>query len=121
MYEYSGKSGFRQASTLHAMGTDSIYDVASLQAAIIENGCSLPAHGQDGRWGPETEAGVRCLAERRGWGFVTQSWSWVPQRMSVPEDALQPEGYGARWYSWAAAAVSFVAIVAIGSYMTRGK
>lgn len=115
MYEFPG---FGDDAPMFSGG-----DVLSLQNAIIESSCQLLEHGSDGLWGSETEAGVRCLVGNRGRDFVIQSWPWVESRMTIPQ--VQAERHGADvvpwWFSWAAAGVGFVSIVAVGSIMTRGK
>lgn len=67
-------------------------NVQALQRAVISGGCSLSRYGADGRWGPETETGVRCLAERQGWGTVLQRWPWIAQRFTVPSEQAVPTG-----------------------------
>ena len=97
-------------------------NVLSLQRAILENGCQLPRFGADGRWGSETEAGVRWMVGSRGRQFVLQSWPWIEGRMSLPvattHGSDEPVPW---WFSWAAAGVGLVSIIAIGSILTRGK
>jgi hypothetical protein len=61
--------------------------ITSLQRAIIAAGCTLPQYGVDGRWGSETEAGIRCLANRQSWQRVTEQFPMVAQRMTVPSEA----------------------------------
>ena len=99
-------------------------NVLSLQRAILENECQLPRFGADSQWGSETEAGVRCLVEHRGREFVLQSWPWVESRMTLSTDQ-QVDSRGDDpvpwWFSWAAAGVGLVSIIAIGSILTRGK
>lgn len=58
--------------------------VEAVQNAVIAAGCTLPRYGVDGRWGDETEAGVRCLAARQSWQQVVQQFPTVAQRMTVP-------------------------------------
>lgn len=72
--------------TLRAADTN----VQALQRAVIAGGCSLSRYGADGRWGPETETGVRCLAERQGWHTVLQQWPWIAQRFTVPSEQAVP-------------------------------
>ncbi len=92
--------------------------VLSLQRAILENGCQLRL-GADGSFGPDTEEGVRCLIGERGRSFILQSWPWVAERMTLPpEQADEPVPW---WFSWAAAGVAFVSIVAASSILTRGR
>lgn len=99
-------------------------NVLSLQKAILESDCQLPRFGADGEWGTETEAGVRCLVQNRGQHFVLQSWPWVESRMTFP--TAQQNGHQETepvpwWFSWAAAGVGLVSIIAVGSILTRGK
>jgi len=61
--------------------------VEALQRAITAAGCTLPQYGVDGRWGSETEAGVRCLAAQQSWQQVAQQFPLVAQRMTVPSEA----------------------------------
>ncbi len=124
MYEYTTRGRSHDARGMRGLGTEPESQVSALQGAILENGCSLPRFGRDSRWGAETETGTRCLAERRGWNFVLQSWPWVAQRMTVPEQgavaALIPGvpsvGETPAWLPWAAAGFALVAIIMIGSY-----
>lgn len=65
--------------------------VEAVQRAVIAAGCTLPQFGADGRWGNETEAGVRCLAAQQSWQQVVQQFPLVAQRMTVPsEDPAMP-------------------------------
>jgi hypothetical protein len=125
MYEYTTRS----RRGMMGLGTEPEEQVGSIQSAILENGCSLPRFGRDSRWGSETEAGTRCLAERRGWDFVLQSWPWVAQRMTVPQQGVAQQvasvvpgvagnGQTPAWLPWAAAGVGLVGIIMIGSYVT---
>ena len=59
-------------------------DVQAVQNAILAANCTLPRYGADGRWGSETEAGVQCLAQSRGWNTVMTQYPWLAQRMQVP-------------------------------------
>jgi len=59
-------------------------DVQRIQNSIIAAGCALPRYGADGRWGTETETGVRCLAQRQGWNTVMMQYPWLAQRIQVP-------------------------------------
>jgi len=70
-------------------------NVQTLQRAVIEGGCALSRYGADGRWGSETETGVRCLAERQGWSSVLQRWPWVAQRFTVPSEQAVPSAVAA--------------------------
>ena len=122
MYEYTTKS----RRGMMGLGTEVEAQVGSLQSAILENGCSLPRFGRDSRWGSETEAGTRCLAESRGWDFIQQSWPWVAERMILPQQqqsasiipSVTGNGQAPGWLPWAAAGVGLVGIIMIGSYVT---
>lgn len=58
--------------------------VQALQNSVLASGCVLPRYGADGRWGSETEAGVRCLAQRQSWNAVVSQYPWLAQRIEVP-------------------------------------
>lgn len=122
MYEYTTRS----RRGMMGLGTEPEEQVGALQGSILENGCSLPRFGRDSRWGSETEAGTRCLAERRGWDFVLQSWPWVAQRMTVPQQpsvasivpSVTGNGQVPGWLPWVAAGTGLIGIIMIGSYVT---
>ena len=59
-------------------------NVQAIQRAVLAGGCVLPRYGADGRWGSETEAGVRCLAQQQGWNTVMMQYPWLAQRIQVP-------------------------------------
>jgi hypothetical protein len=59
-------------------------NVQAVQNAVLAAGCILPRYGADGRWGTETESGVRCLAERQSWNTVISQYPWIAQRIQVP-------------------------------------
>jgi hypothetical protein len=59
-------------------------NVQAIQRAVLAGGCVLPRYGADGRWGGETETGVRCLAQRQGWNTVMMQYPWLAQRIQVP-------------------------------------
>jgi len=116
MYEYSHARG---------LGADPDPRVVTLQTAAIENGCSLPGHGVDGNWGPETARATECLAARMGWPYVIENWPWVPNRPqdespSQPIDAGVSAGTGNQeWLmSWGSALLSLTAIIVMGSWLT---
>ena len=130
--------------------TPSNPQVTALQDAILAAGCQLPRYGADGKWGAETEAGVRCLAARQGWSSVAQNYPLVAQRMTIPvtesnvqqvvakqafdtavETATQVStasiGPSIRveglpmWAHWAIGGGIAVGLVALGAFLTRER
>lgn len=67
-------------------------NVQAVQNAILAANCTLPRYGADGRWGSETEAGVRCLAQRQGWNTVMMQYPWLSQRIQVPVQQVTESG-----------------------------
>lgn len=122
-------------------------NVQALQRSIIAAGCPLARYGADGRWGSETEAGVRCLAQSHGWVSIVQQWPWISQRIQVPagqagptttDVAKAPAAQASEvqtasigpsfdifglppWASWTVAGLGLASIIALGAYLTRNR
>jgi hypothetical protein len=64
--EYTKPGGGATGETVYSGGS-SQQNIRALQQAIVSTpGCSLPQHGVDSIWGPETRAGTQCLAGTMG-------------------------------------------------------
>jgi hypothetical protein len=63
-------------------------DIQSLQSYINrQEGCS--AGTVDGKWGPNTQLGAECVAQRDGWASLTGRFPFLSTLMATPEGRIR--------------------------------
>lgn len=63
-------------------------DIIEMQSYVnAQSGCS--AGTVDGKWGPNTQRGVECVAERDGWASLTGRFPFLSTLMATPQGTIR--------------------------------